>query len=143
MIQTLFDQISEIAPIIYIHANNECVPPPIDFDLSLINYIHSGAYTLGFVKATQEQINAAIILLPKEVTFDMSIRTPAVYAADYFVSSPRVKDDPLEAIRDAINEAVKKDKSIAFIVLSLAKGMIYLLDYIDKTDKRLKDAKVK
>lgn len=78
-----------------------------------------------------------------ETVFDLPLRTPAIYAADYFVSSPRVKDDPLEAIRDAINEAVKKDKSLALIVLSLAKGMIYLLDYIDKTDKRLDKAKIK
>jgi hypothetical protein len=104
---------------------------------------HTGA------KPTLKECEAIWIIIEKEpvpnpeTVFDLPLRTPAVYAADYFVSSPRVKDDPLEAIRDAINGAVKKDKSIALIVLSLAKGMIYLLDYIDKTDKRLKDAKVK
>jgi len=56
-----------------------------------------------------------------------------VYAPDFIVASPKTKDNPREALDEAVQEARKgkgRNKSIALIALSLA-------HYLDEVEKRL------
>jgi hypothetical protein len=68
--------------------------------------------------------------ISSEIVFAVPVRAP-----DFVVSSPKPKDDPLEAIVEAVAEGGKAKKSIALMVLNFAK-------YLDDVEKRLKKAKV-
>lgn len=62
-------------------------------------------------------------LQDKEI-FSKPIQTPAIYADDVFVSSRKIKDDPDEALQEAINEAEKPEgtaKSLDLIARSTIK----------------------
>ena len=93
-------------------------------------YIH---YTVGmedrFIPASAAT-DGQIAPTQTEILFESPVRAP-----DFFVSSPKPKDDPALALADAIAEGAKSSKSIALIVLSLVK-------YLEDVEKRLKKAKI-
>ena len=74
-------------------------------------------------------------ILPIEQVFILPVYAPTMTARDFIVQSPKPKADPLEALKEAIEEADKADKSVALIVLDLVK-------YLEEVEKRLKKAKV-
>ena len=85
---------------------------------------------------------------PTEEIFNLPIRTPAVYADGIFVSSRKIKDDPDEALDEAVLESEKEHgtpKSLDLISRSTAKNVValrqkvrYLEDLVDKLEKRIK-----
>lgn len=71
-----------------------------------------------------------VIIPPTEIVFPLPVRAP-----DFLVSSPKPKDDPIEAMTEAVLEGGKANKSIALMVLSFAK-------YLDHVEKRMKKGKL-
>lgn len=132
-----FDDIKVIAPnLIYLSGKDETHAPPIDTDTANMLFVEAGGYAAGFTSLSDAERAAVESLLNSEyVTFDTPIHAPAVYAADYFVASPKPKAHHAEAHAEAIAEAAKKDKSIALIVLDL-------VVYVEELEKRLKKAKI-
>lgn len=85
------------------------------------------------VKPTREECDTAWAEMT-EPDLEPIVYDVPVIAPDFIVQSPRVKDDPLEALDEAVTEAKKAhgtSKSIALIVLSLAK-------YAEDLEKRAK-----
>jgi ABC-type phosphate/phosphonate transport system substrate-binding protein len=73
--------------------------------------------------------------LPEKEIFLRPIQAPALYAEDVFVSSRDIKDDPLEALAEALTETQKgkgKPKSLDMIARSTLKALEHAMKEIDK-----------
>jgi len=82
-----------------------------------------------------EVASAAGILVPEYQDFSLPIKTPAVYAEDIYVSSRKIKDDPDEALAEALTEAKKargEPKSLDLISRSTLRALEHAMKEIDK-----------
>ncbi len=79
--------------------------------------------------------SAAGNIVPEYQNFVLPIKAPALYADDVFVSSRDIKDDPLEALAEALTETKKgkgKPKSLDMIARSTLKALEHAMKEIDK-----------
>lgn len=73
--------------------------------------------------------------LPDKEIFSRPIQAPAVYAEDIYVSSRDIKDDPNEALAEALTETKKRKgepKSLDIISRSTLKALEHAIKEIDK-----------
>lgn len=73
-----------------------------------------------------EASNQSPVIVPDVYEYLQSIKTPAIYADDVFVSSRDIKDDPNEAFMEAIRETGKakgEPKSLDLISRSALKAL--------------------
>ena len=82
----------------------------------------------------------------EQLIFVKPIVTPAVYAEDIFVSSRDIKDDPLEALAEALTETKKgkgEPKSLDMIARSTLKALEHAMKEIDKLRLEVEQLKKK
>lgn len=87
-------------------------------------------------EATGDRIDIEVeTIQPPNKKYFVPIETPALYAEDVFVSSRDIKDDPLEALAEALTETQKgkgKPKSLDMIARSTLKALEHAMKEIDK-----------
>lgn len=87
-------------------------------------------------EATGDRIDIEVeTIQPPNKKYFVPIETPALYAEDVFVSSRDIKDDPLEALAEALTETKKgkgKPKSLDMIARSTLKALEHAMKEIDK-----------
>lgn len=131
----MFEQIKQIAPsVIYLHGNDETVPPPVDADTANMVFVEAGGYAVGFTSLTDEERIAVTALLDGNEQVFHRIRATTITADDILVESRDIKEDADEAFAEALEEAKKKKgqaKSLDLISRSMLKKM-------EQFEKRLK-----
>lgn len=73
---------------------------------------------------------------PIEIELTNQIFVIPIHAPDFIVNSPTIPEDKKKALADAILEAKKPLKSIAFIALAIAKYMEDIEDRLSKLEKK-------
>lgn len=114
--------------------------PNVIFEISAMGLsVHDVRYTKwineeGEVTGDRIDVDADVVP-PENEKYFVPIETPALYADDVFVSSRDIKDDPLEALAEALNETKKEKgepKSLDIIARSTLRALEHAMKEIDK-----------
>lgn len=100
-------------------------------------YVNRGdLICLSLPNLTEEDLLDCLVDPPSPfIEFEKPISAP-----DFIVSTPEIKNDPFEALQEAVAEMEKgkgNKKSIALITLSQAKYLKHLERQVDKLEKKL------